>query len=134
MQSPTGEELVFVYGTLRRGYGNHHLLEHGASFLGRARTLSPYALYALEIPFAIREQAVTPLAGEVYAVTAQCLAGLDELEEHPDWYRRELVGARLEDGSLIQAWLYFFPSPQGELIPSGDYADFLPPAPEEEQP
>ncbi len=122
------EYLVFVYGTLRRGYGNHYLLAEGARLLGPARTLEAYALYALEIPFVLRQPALTPIRGEVYAVDQECLARLDELEEHPDWYRRELVGVRTEQGQELRAWLYFYPSPQGRLVPSGDYADFAPPA------
>jgi gamma-glutamylaminecyclotransferase len=65
--------------------------------------------------------------GELYAVAPQCLAELDELEEHPNWYRREPAEIAMDDGGRVTAWLYFFPQPRGELIPSGDYADFLAP-------
>jgi gamma-glutamylcyclotransferase (GGCT)/AIG2-like uncharacterized protein YtfP len=122
-----GEELVFVYGTLRRGYGNHHLLEEGARLLDTARTAQAYALYALEIPFAIKAQAVSPLRGELYAVDDACLARLDELEEHPAWYRRELVEVVTDHGDNHLAWLYFYPEPRGGLVPSGDYALHTPP-------
>jgi gamma-glutamylcyclotransferase (GGCT)/AIG2-like uncharacterized protein YtfP len=122
-----GEELVFVYGTLRRGYGNHYLLEEGARLLDLARTAQAYALYALEIPFAIKDQAVSTLRGEIYAVTPECLARLDELEEHPTWYRRELVEVVTDQGDNLQAWLYFYPEPRGGLVPSGDYARHAPP-------
>lgn len=120
--------LVFVYGTLRRGYGNHYLLEEGgARLLDLAHTARAYALYALEIPFAVRDQAVSRLRGELYAVDAACLARLDELEEHPAWYRRELVEVVTDRGDNLPAWLYFHPEPRGVLVPSGDYALHTPP-------
>lgn len=123
-----GEELVFVYGTLRRGYGNHYLLkEGGARLLDLARTARAYALYALEIPFAVKDQAVSRLRGELYAVTPECLARLDELEEHPQWYCRERVAVVTDRGDNLQAWLYFYPEPRGGLVPSGDYARHAPP-------
>lgn len=117
-----GEELVFVYGTLRRSFGNHYLLQEGARSLGPARTVARYALYALEIPFAVKGQAVSPLIGELYAVTPATLVLLDELEDHPRWYRRELVALIDQAGAPHQAWVYFYPQPRGELVPSGDFA------------
>jgi gamma-glutamylcyclotransferase (GGCT)/AIG2-like uncharacterized protein YtfP len=127
MTAGEGEELVFVYGTLRRGYGNHHLMQDGARLLDLACTVQAYALYALEIPFAVKEQAVSPLRGELYAVGPECLARLDELEEHPQWYRREKVEAITDRGDNVLAWLYFYPEPRGALVPSGDYARHTPP-------
>jgi gamma-glutamylcyclotransferase (GGCT)/AIG2-like uncharacterized protein YtfP len=38
--------LVFIYGTLKRGGGNHHLLA-GQEFRGPARTAPGFTLYEL---------------------------------------------------------------------------------------
>ena len=40
---------VFVYGTLKRGHGNHRELE-GATFLGEAQTVDRYALHVQGLP------------------------------------------------------------------------------------
>jgi gamma-glutamylaminecyclotransferase len=72
---------VFVYGTLKRGCRNHHHLA-GQQFLGEAHTLSGYTLYLLgDYPGMVRsDDASHDVAGEVWAVDADCLAKLDELE------------------------------------------------------
>ena len=72
---------VFVYGTLKRGGGNHSFLA-GQQFLGAARTPPGFTLYLLGdypgmVPAAGDQAGVT---GEVWAVDDACLARLDELE------------------------------------------------------
>lgn len=109
---------VFVYGTLKQGLSNHFFLRD-ARFLGRAQTVERYALYEDEIPIVTRSQAVSPIQGEVYEVTEKMLHHLDVLEQHPEFYRREQVAVLLEDGSQLQAWLYFSPDPKGSLLPEG---------------
>jgi gamma-glutamylcyclotransferase (GGCT)/AIG2-like uncharacterized protein YtfP len=61
------------------------------------------------------------------------LGALDELEGYsesePDTslYRRILTPVTLEDGSVVQAWAYFYNAPLGraERIESGDYLEYL---------
>jgi gamma-glutamylcyclotransferase (GGCT)/AIG2-like uncharacterized protein YtfP len=61
------------------------------------------------------------------------LAVLDEIEGHrpsePDrsLYNRVLTSVTLEDGSLEQAWTYFYNAPLGQAqrIASGDYLEHL---------
>ena len=78
---------VFAYGTLRRGFANHALLSH-ARFVGVGKTKGRYALYVSVIPYAIRDEQVAHLRGEVYEVDEATLDVLDELEEHPHVYHR----------------------------------------------
>jgi gamma-glutamylaminecyclotransferase len=111
--------LLFVYGTLRIGGANHHLLE-GALSHGQARTIDPYALYLGDYPYVAKSPPVSPIVGEVYAVDARILELVDDLEEHPDWYRREPVQVRLDNGGQLTAWLYFHPQPRGRCLESGD--------------
>ncbi|MFN5547512.1 MAG: gamma-glutamylcyclotransferase, partial [Bacteroidota bacterium] len=71
---------IFVYGTLRQQFGNHHFLST-ARFLGDAITQSKYVMHASSsIPFVSQSQAVSQIVGEVYEVDAQTLANLDRLE------------------------------------------------------
>lgn len=115
-------ERVFVYGTLKRGFWNHHFLETSA-FLGNAVTLERFALYVETIPFVVKGQSVSRISGEVYKVEEKQLALLDKLEGHPHWYRREQTPVLLDTQSgterKIEAWVYFFPNSHGVLIESG---------------
>ncbi|MBI2498246.1 MAG: gamma-glutamylcyclotransferase [Opitutae bacterium] len=72
---------VFVYGTLKRGGGNHSVLA-GQQFLGEARTPPGFTLFSLgDYPGMVRapddKDGVT---GELWSVDAACLRRLDELE------------------------------------------------------
>ncbi len=113
------QHLVFVYGTLRKGYKNHHLMA-GSQDLGPARSLESYALFLDDFPYLVKSQAVAPVVGELYAVDAEGLARLDQLEEHPSWYCREVITVLDQAGQRQQAWIYFFPGPRGRLLASGD--------------
>lgn len=113
---------VFVYGTLRKGYGNHVFLE-GSKFLGKAKTKEKYTMYARGIPFVSHEPMVE-ITGEVYEVDDFTLNRLDTLEGHPNWYIREKVPVILEDGTEVEAWLYFNDVEGGDIVPTGDYEDY----------
>jgi gamma-glutamylaminecyclotransferase len=113
------QHLVFVYGTLLRGLSNHALLAE-ARFLGPARTKAAYALYVDYFPKVIREEPVSPIAGELYLVDGLTLARLDDLEDHPFEYRREQVLVIMDDGAEARAWLYFHLRPGGDLVAGGD--------------
>jgi gamma-glutamylaminecyclotransferase len=113
---------LFVYGTLRKGFPNHFFLEKG-TFCGNARTKERYALFAEGVPYASKVRAVSGIVGEVFQVDGKTLRRIDQLEGHPDWYRREKIEVILIDGASVWAWIYFSPSPRGRLIKSGDYAE-----------
>jgi gamma-glutamylcyclotransferase (GGCT)/AIG2-like uncharacterized protein YtfP len=95
-------ELVAVYGTLKQGECNHHLLAEGR-WLGRV-VLRHLQLYDLgPYPMAVVcADATACVSGELYGVSADLLARLDELEDHPREYERRLVD--LQDGR--RAWVY----------------------------
>ena len=94
-----GSELVFVYGSLKRGETNHHWLE-GASWQGEAE-LGGVVLHDLgPFPMAVIGEGIA--LGEVYAVEACGLARLDKLEGYPRLYDRQVL--TLRDGR--RAWVY----------------------------
>ncbi len=81
---------VFVYGTLKRGFANDWFLER-ARLLGEARTEARYTMRSLgEFPGVI-EGGETAITGEVYEVSDEQLARIDQLEGHPDFYRRQMI-------------------------------------------
>lgn len=118
------KETVFVYGSLRRGFCNHHLLD-GRECLGPAATAEPHPLCidGHGWPVLGRGPGPCPARGEVYRVDAACLARLDALEGHPDDYLREPAPVILDKGEAITAWVYFHPRAHGDPVPTGDYAD-----------
>lgn len=111
-------QLVFVYGSLKRGQPNHHQLG-GSPCCGDAR-LTGLALYDLgPFPMAIvSDDADAVLNGELYAVTADQLEALDRFEGAPRLYERQRH--RLADGRAV--WVYVGRPRQVRLvarIPSG---------------
>lgn len=101
--------LVFVYGTLKRGYSNHPLLS-GQEFLGEARTARGFALFSLGSHPGMVEVAGDKgsVTGEVWSVDEQCLGRLDALEGTAEgMYRRGAVP--LLDpfaGFVVEAYFY----------------------------
>jgi gamma-glutamylcyclotransferase (GGCT)/AIG2-like uncharacterized protein YtfP len=110
-------QLLFVYGTLKRGGSNHHWLQ-GAGWRGRAR-LAGHRLHNLgDYPMAVPGRGV--VHGEVYAVDDAALARLDRLEDVPNEYQRRICP--LEDGR--QGWVYFGTASQVRGLPRVPYADW----------
>lgn len=82
---------VFVYGTLKRGLRNAHLLS-GSRFVSAAE-VPGFALYDLGdypgiVPTGTSDDKVP---GEIFEVTAETLAKLDRLEDEGTLYRRECL-------------------------------------------
>jgi gamma-glutamylcyclotransferase (GGCT)/AIG2-like uncharacterized protein YtfP len=108
--APLSGMLVFVYGTLKRGHGNHHWMA-GAAFLGEAR-LPGAVLHDLgPFPMAIRGDGV--VWGEVYGIDANVLSRLDGLEGYPRLYERHVMA--LADGR--RAWVYLGRPRQVRFVP-----------------
>lgn len=71
--------LFFVYGTLKKGYGNHGRLRN-AEFLGTHVTEPVYTLFDGGFPI-VERGGKTSVVGEVYKATdAKTIAGVFELE------------------------------------------------------
>lgn len=110
------QHLVFVYGTLRRGESNHHFLSE-AQFLGLHETSAEYTLYDLgDYPAVGRGH--QSIFGEVYLINQEILQALDELEDVPVEYRRELL-----ETPFGQAWFYIYQDEEklNTVISSGNW-------------
>lgn len=89
-------ELLFVYGSLKRG-ARHHAELRGAPFRGLASTEAGYALVEQGDYLAlIEEPGAAGVGGELFEVTAPLVALLDEFEG--DGYRRETLRLRPDGG------------------------------------
>jgi gamma-glutamylcyclotransferase (GGCT)/AIG2-like uncharacterized protein YtfP len=101
--------LVFVYGTLKRTFENHHYLE-GQIFAGTAQTPPGFTLFELAgYPGMVSESGdLEGVRGEVWAVDDACLERLDGLEGVAEGlYSREAVplGAPFQN-KRVEAYFY----------------------------
>ena len=104
-----GMHTVAVYGTLKSGFGNHHLLADSYC-LGDGHTVEPYPMVVNDIPYLIDDAGTGHrVAVEVYRVTDDTLASLDSLEGHPNWYVRRKIQVQLVKGGAVSAWVYTIP-------------------------
>ena len=79
--------LIFVYGSLLKGLGNHLVLKR-ARFVRDAHTTPAFTLVNLGAYPGLLAGGTTAVRGEVYVVDDETLAALDRLEGHPNFYRR----------------------------------------------
>lgn len=93
------ESLVFVYGTLKEGFGNF-AVNSGTRVPGEFVTVVPYPLYVLGplfLPWLVDAPGRGhPVVGQLFEVDAAGLARMDALEQvdEPGWYRRAPVRVR----------------------------------------
>jgi gamma-glutamylcyclotransferase (GGCT)/AIG2-like uncharacterized protein YtfP len=116
----TNKIIVFVYGTLKRGYGNFYRCLDDARFLGKAKSVEDnFVMQDIGFPILWQED-VSPVAGsasgEVFEITQEQLERCDQLEGHPHMYRREERLFKFTEktaidplpGENIKAWVYLW--------------------------
>jgi gamma-glutamylcyclotransferase (GGCT)/AIG2-like uncharacterized protein YtfP len=121
----TGERFrVFVYGTLRRNGSNHFRME-GGSFLGEATVRG--RLYKIDwYPGLVLDPAGDPIPGEIFEVSPEQLAALDEFEGvsaaevEGNEYRRVETVAQLPQGPMT-VWVWEWIGPVDEGCRIGDW-------------
>jgi len=104
-------ELLFVYGSLKKGFDNHNLLSKYAKRLGKAHTVKKFAMfedsfgnypYLVDAPFA-------KIKGELYQITrAELMKIIDEFEGVPDYYVRKKIEVKSHHG-VKRAFVYLKP-------------------------
>ncbi len=102
------KSLVAVYGSLKKGFYNHHHLS-GAEFIGEGGTDSIYEMYKIQRSYPGVTDGESKIQVEVYAVTESELRRLDRLEGHPSFYKRETANITLNNGEKISAFVYKLP-------------------------
>lgn len=103
---------LFVYGSLKEGFGNHDLLE-SSNFLGSYHTEYPhYRMMSLGgFPGVIELDDCGQhhyILGELYEVDDITLARIDMLEGNGHFYTRKLVELSETDDTIL-AWMYLLP-------------------------
>lgn len=101
---------IFVYGSLKCGFQNNYYLKE-AIYIDDALTCEKYAMYPArggDFPFAIKSERINCIEGEVYrSNSAELLNNLDLLEGYPNLYVKEFINAKLSNGKIIEALIYF---------------------------
>ena len=133
-----GTEHLFVYGTLRAGFGgamSRLLVAHG-ELVGKGFFQGKLFLVA-DYPAAIASADPSDrVAGEVYRLISprRLLETLDRYEgcrhDPPDGeYVRSLAPVTLANGAALEAWIYLYNRPTAGLkrIESGDFLGALRP-------
>lgn len=101
--------LVFTYGTLKKGFSNHRLLEN-QNFLGKASTIGNlFELYENgRFPMVVGVERGKNIDGELYEIDDECLATLDWLEGVPHHYNRKTITVKKEDDTEVNAIIYVY--------------------------
>lgn len=106
------QHLVFVYGSLKNGYGNYEYHLSESEFVGEGFTL--HAAYDMEslggFP-GVRKNGDCFIQGELYNVNDETFKNLDRLEGNGSLYLREETEVVTQDGEVHKAWMYFFLRP-----------------------
>jgi gamma-glutamylcyclotransferase (GGCT)/AIG2-like uncharacterized protein YtfP len=97
------EHLVFVYGSLKRGFGNHRMLGHDSVLIAKTQTKDKaFHMNSLGAFPAVLRGGNYSIEGELYKVSDDTLQTLDYLEGNGSLYQRELV--KLSGNHL--GWMY----------------------------
>ncbi len=118
-------DLLFVYGTLMRGYPLHRLIETSAEYVGRGTVkarLFDLGTYPAAVP-----DADAAAVGEVYRLSEARLWTALDSAEGPQ-YHRDGVAVRMADGLEVTAFIYWYVGPldRAQPIPAGDYRAHAP--------
>jgi gamma-glutamylcyclotransferase (GGCT)/AIG2-like uncharacterized protein YtfP len=110
-------DLVFVYGTLRKGEANHRLLSV-AEYCGWHTTRPCYRMLHLGTYPGVVEGGSTAIKGEVYRVNKKMVVQLDRLEACPRLYRKKMIPT-----PWGRAWIYIYRGIRDKraVIPSGSW-------------
>jgi gamma-glutamylaminecyclotransferase len=106
-------ETVFVYGTLKHGFGNHRILKYSEYFCD-ATTTERYNFFTLGYFPAVSKTGnpdldIYKVDGEIYKVDGHVMALLDSLESNGQLYQRRvrdfdvLLNGELK---IMTAWMY----------------------------
>jgi gamma-glutamylaminecyclotransferase len=100
---------IFVYGSLKKNFKYHYLIEDYAIFVDKAKTKDLYSLYRYknyDFPYLSKNKSFN-IRGELYEINDFLLGQLDQLEGYPNFYTREKIAIISDSGITYNAIVYF---------------------------
>ena len=115
--------LVAVYGSLRRGMGNHQYYLSSSEYKGTFSTEPEYTLHSLSYYPGLKLDGNTSIVMEVYEVDEETLKNLNRLEgyrpgETSTFYDR--IEINTPWGKAF-TYIYVNPLPKESIVESGDW-------------
>jgi len=104
-------ELLFIYGSLKKGFDNHHLLSKHSKRLGKAITVGKFGMFEDSFgnyPYLIPVPKMR-IHGELYLIERrELLEKLDQFEGAPEYYERKKILVKSHRGTQ-RAFVYIQP-------------------------
>lgn len=106
------EVYLFVYGSLKRGFENEHILDK-AKYISKATTVRKFAMYEAKggkFPYLLKERPLNYIEGEIYKIARKDLIKkIDIFEGSPDYYTREAIEVKSRSFETNKrAFTYFY--------------------------
>ena len=104
-------ELLFIYGSLKKGFDNHHLLSKHSKRLGKAITVGKFGMFEDSFgnyPYLVPVPKMR-IHGELYLIERrELLEKLDLFEGAPEYYERKKILVKSHRGTQ-RAFVYIQP-------------------------
>lgn len=104
------EAILFVYGSLKKGFDNNRILNK-AIYISKAQTVRKFAMYRSEegdYPYLVKNKSLYVISGEIYKIKRKDLMQkIDLFEGSPDYYLRESINVKTRSGNK-RAFAYFY--------------------------
>lgn len=102
--------MIAVYGTLKYGYHNYYSFLTKAIHVGEGLTLDKYPLVVKGLPYMVEKKGVGHrVEVDVFLIDDEELRRIDNLEGHPNWYKRSQIDVETLSDGVVSAWIYFNP-------------------------
>lgn len=120
----SNENLVFVYGSLKRNHFNHdviafdfdnHCRNKGHDYLGKCSTVDKFIMYDMgSFPAVAFDENGSVVEGELFAVDDKTMDFIDALEGYPEHYSRKEVSLDIDEE--VKAWIFYYENPEDDLV------------------